>query len=890
MELKKYQRVVISDLSDYLALLPTMSAKDAFTSFWSNKGVPLTTDDYYHDTLPGVPRICVKVPTGGGKTFIAASAISTIFDSLPPTKTRAVVWLVPSDSILEQTTASLKSPHHPYRMRINMDFQHRVQVYEKSELLYGQNFSPASVVQQLSIFVLSYDSFRTSKKEGRKAYQENGYLAAFVEYFNDKSLLLADTDETALINVIRRLNPIIIVDESHHAVSTLSKEMLTNFNPALVLELTATPKKDANIISYVDAMQLKRENMVKLPVIVYNMRSKNDVIAEAITARRKLETEAKAEEKRTGRYIRPIALFQAEPKGKDDNTTFDKLKQELIDTGISENHIAIKTANVNELRGLDLMSKKCPIRYIITVNALKEGWDCPFAYILATVANRSSVVDVEQILGRVLRLPYATKNEQNTLNISYCLTSSADFHGTLKRVVAGLHNAGFSDRDYTAVDLPPSQDDTPEEATSSQDGTAAKTSPIQDDSSFDTPQSHYDTRLLCETRAADTVLNPTPETDEPTDIPQIINRIQEREQESDFFTHAKLEADAYDEHVAQQPETVPIAVEVRKKMNEFHISDEFIEDVKDLRLPQFVIPIDMPTFTGDKEKLLNPENLTQGGASTLKGKDATIDFLSIDAEIASIDIDGEKNIPKAWKLSGRENEFVREWFNSLPDKSKLATAKSQIIAKLDKNNALTGISEYVENVVGILTTEQLEDLQQSPHKYADKIRRKIDALLLAHREDKFRLWLEQGRITVQPMYPFHTTISPSKYTQTMPNSLYTSEEDMNDFEKDVVWQIANLPNIRWWHRNIAMKGFCINGPKRHYPDIIVMTQSGKVLLIETKGDHLENSESEQKCRIGREWEKLAGAEYRYYMVFKNRDLTWDGAVRFDRFLEIIKGL
>ena len=86
---------------------------------------------------------------------------------------------------------------------------------------------------------------------------------------------------------------------------------------------------------------------------------------------------------------------------------------------------------------------------------------------------------------------------------------------------------------------------------------------------------------------------------------------------------------------------------------------------------------------------------------------------------------------------------------------------------------------------------------------------------------------------------------------------------MNDFERDVVWQIANLPNVRWWHRNIAMKGFCINGSKRHYPDIIVMTKSGKVLLIETKGDHLENSESEQKCRLGREWANLAGAGYRY---------------------------
>jgi len=64
----------------------------------------------------------------------------------------------------------------------------------------------------------------------------------------------------------------------------------------------------------------------------------------------------------------------------------------------------IKTADVNELKGVDLLRPDCPIRYIITINALKEGWDCPFAYILASIANRTSRIEVEQIVGRVLRL------------------------------------------------------------------------------------------------------------------------------------------------------------------------------------------------------------------------------------------------------------------------------------------------------------------------------------------------------------------------------------------------------------------------------------------------------------------------------------------------------
>ena len=131
---------------------------------------------------------------------------------------------------------------------------------------HGAKLHPSAVTEQLSLFVLSYDSFRTSKKEGRKAYQENGYLAEFAKWMDDPSVLLADTDETALIQVIRYLNPVVIVDESHHATSDLSVEMLQNFNPSFVFDLTATPKKNSNIISFVDAARLKKASMVKLPV------------------------------------------------------------------------------------------------------------------------------------------------------------------------------------------------------------------------------------------------------------------------------------------------------------------------------------------------------------------------------------------------------------------------------------------------------------------------------------------------------------------------------------------------------------------------------------------------------------------------------------------------
>ena len=412
MELKNYQKKVMENLSSYLNCLNrSENIISAWREYWFRQdinvgfgGVPS-----YKDNIPGVPHVCMKVPTGGGKTFMACSAIKRIYDLMPLDKQKIVVWLVPSDPILRQTINALSNPSHPYRQKLDMDFSGKVGIYTKEQLLHGQNFSPDTVREMLSICILSYGSLRidSTKKDVRKVYQENGNLLRFAEYFKNKDVLLADTPDTALIQVLRQLSPVTIVDESHNAGSDLSVEMLNNLNPSFVLDLTATPRDNSNIISYVDARELKKENMVKLPIVVFNRTSLQSVIQDAIQLRGNIEKQAEDEEADGGEYIRPIVLFQAQLniKGKD-NETFDKIKQKLVDIGVPEEQIAIKTSDIDDLKDIELMSKDCKIRYIITVNALKEGWDCPFAYILASLANRTSSVDVEQILGRILRQPH----------------------------------------------------------------------------------------------------------------------------------------------------------------------------------------------------------------------------------------------------------------------------------------------------------------------------------------------------------------------------------------------------------------------------------------------------------------------------------------------------
>lgn len=885
MELKNYQKAVIKDLNRFLDLLSEkQNIRQAYSQLWEEKGVSIGSlgMPVYNASLQGVPHVCLKVPTGGGKTFLAANAIKPIFDSMPHIHPKAVVWLVPSDAIMQQTITNLTNAEHPYRQKIDVDFGGKVEVYTKEQLLNGQNFNPVSVDENLSIFVLTYDSFRTNKKDGRKAYQQNGNLTAFNGFKGDADTLLEDVDDTALIQVIRQLNPVAIVDESHHATSKLSIEMLENFNPCFILDLTATPKEGSNIISYVDARQLKKEEMVKLPVIVYNMKSQEDVYLSAISLRKRLEIKARKSEQETGKYIRPIVLLQAQPRTSEDSTTYEKIKKTLIEIGVPEEEIAIKTGDRDDIKTENLLSRDCKIRYIITVNALKEGWDCPFAYILATVANRNSTVDVEQILGRVLRLPYTKMSKEQELNLSYAITSSVDFYGTLDKVVKGLNNAGFSKRDYVVKDLDnPAVKETDE--TELEQMELPNLQPSLETDLSDTEPVDVNTDEL--KKQLETVLNDDYETEVTTN--------QANETVDTMIETALTENTVYWENITneenEQYDDIPD--EVVSKMKMYHVRKEFEDDLKELRLPQFVVEGDASLFSEHEYELLDRENLRKG--FTLRDKDTEIDFDSIEAEIAKVDVDDTHEAPKAWKLKGFESEAIKEWFDSRPTATKRNLCKDRICTRLSKNNAVDDreIRDYVGKIMEQMSEAQLTDLEQNTELYAEKIKKKVDDLLAEHEAKMFRKWVETDIVQCHPMYQMKESISPTTSISYIPKSLYEEEDgDLNDYEKKVVYELASLDNVKWWHRNISRKGFAINGAVTAYPDLMVMLTDGKILMIETKGDHLDNPESKAKAATGSEWASQAGRLYKYYMVFQSKDPGYAGAYSYDKFMEIVKQL
>lgn len=881
MELKIYQKKVMKDLVSYMDSLDAAPGlRSAWSDYWMKQDVCIGFGGVpgYVDTISGVPHVCMKVPTGGGKTFMACASLHKIFSRMPESKAKVVVWLVPSDPILVQTIRTLSDVNHDYRKRLDADFAGRVGVYTKDMLLNGQNFSPDTVREMLTVCIMSYGSLRidSRKKDVRKVYQENGNLLKFADYFNSRDVLLADTPDTALIQVLRQMEPVVVVDESHNAQSNLSVEMLERLNPSFILDLTATPKKNSNIISYVDARELKKENMVKLPVIAYFRNDRQSVIQDAIQFRGYLEKQAETARAGGGEYIRPIVLFQAQPNISEDSETFDKIKKLLMDMGIPEEEIGIKTSKVDDISKLDLMSEDCSIRYIITVNALKEGWDCPFAYILASLANKTSKVDVEQILGRVLRQPYTRKHAGTLLNSSYVFTCSRDFRETIDSILAGLNNAGFSRKDFR---LGNTEESTPQETGDASTGT----------------QMTVDDIPASETAAAESgdiedsfndidpsVVNISPISDE-GDIDEAV---------ADIAGTAEQSAAEYEEEFTEA-ETNNVGYtwgELGSMLNQYRIQTQYRDEIKNLKIPQFFVQT-VPDLFGDEYELLEPEALSEG--FSLSGQNAEINFELDSSQIYKFDIAEEgEAVPKYKKVKQDSSEYIKNFISRYPEEKRVNLCVDTICYQLNKNNRIPGahILAYVKRIVAAMDKDDVAAMQSNVPTYAYKIGKKIDSLEEAYREEQFYKWLDAGKIICREAYVFPDVITPAQAIDAVPYSLYEAEkDDMNQFERRVLDVIVALNNVRWWHRIIERKGFRLNGFINHYPDFIVMTKKGNVVLVESKGDYLDGDDSKTKLSLGRSWQAAAGGRYRYFMVFKDKEIG-KGSYKLDDFAEVMKNL
>jgi type III restriction enzyme len=451
-KLKVYQEESLAELSAFLAAARETDAERAFNALRRPSGS--------YKEIPGwreskaFPYVCIRIPTGGGKTLLAAHSVGRVCRDYLHAERRVVLWLAPSDAIVQQTLRQLRDRGHPVHKALAEDFGGQVEVLDIRQALY---VTPATLSGAVTVIVSTAQSWRVEGKEGRKVYQpDNGALMGHFSGVDTSLLAKLEQSEGgrpvySLANVLRLRKPIVIIDEGHRFRTKLTFETLKRFSPCAVVEFTATPYvegKDrvaSNVLVERSAADLRDEHMIKAPIILKESKQWPDAVRLAVEKRTALQRACEAEEKSGGRYIRPIVLFKAEDTYKDrQSVSVDVLRDYLIKEKYAKpDEVVIHVGDRKDLPD-NILSPACPVNFVITVDALGEGWDCPFAYVLCTVATLSSSVAVEQILGRVLRMPYVTLKRDEALNHAYCFTSSGEFGEAAGNLKDALVDAGFS--------------------------------------------------------------------------------------------------------------------------------------------------------------------------------------------------------------------------------------------------------------------------------------------------------------------------------------------------------------------------------------------------------------------------------------------------------------
>ena len=457
MILKEYQQRALETVKEFLQQLSAWREKaakalelDAEMDFdwvakaWEKTAAPQLPLPRRNGLGERLPSFCLQIPTGGGKTLLATKVIDLVNTHYRRRQTGLVLWIVPTTQIYNQTLKALKDRDHPYRRQLDLSSAGRAFILEKTS-----GFGPRDVAEKLCVLLLMLPSANRESKAQLRMFRDSGGFDGFFPPDDDaaahKALLAEipnlDTFErensiwgrhakTSLGNALRRLRPLIVLDEGHKAYSRRARQTLEGFNPCMIVELSATPPKGANVLVNISGRELHAEEMIKLDLHINNSASASwqDTLLASIEHRKRLEQEALAHAAETGEHIRPICLIQVERTGKDQRRTGVIHAEDVRDyllrhPEIRAEHIAVKTSQRDELKEVDevggLLSRDCPVRFIVTKQALQEGWDCSFAYILTILTNPASKSALTQLVGRILRQPYARKTGVAWLDESY---------------------------------------------------------------------------------------------------------------------------------------------------------------------------------------------------------------------------------------------------------------------------------------------------------------------------------------------------------------------------------------------------------------------------------------------------------------------------------------
>lgn len=871
LTLKNYQQNALAALESFFTKARgTTTEQQTAAAFLASRrealgdSAPHAMYRRFAETLPEVPQACIRIPTGGGKTLLAAHAIERAARLYVGTQFPLALWLVPSNTIRSQTLEALQKPGHPYRQALEQHFSaDRLIVIDVEDC---DQLRPDDFEGSATVIVGTLQTLRVGNTASRKVYAYKESFephfaqlpsnSPFFERVSENDLVeqpyLKSSDlgrvKFSFANLLAWYRPIVIVDEAHNANTALSTETLVRIRPACIIEWTATPAKEQNILYTVSAQELKAEHMIKLPIVLKGHPNWQEAIQDAILTRDRLAAEAATESE----YVRPIVLFQADARNGE--VTVEKLKTYLADDRhIDANRIAIATGDQRDLDGINLFDHGCKIDFVITVEALKEGWDCPFAYVFATVQTIRSTKELEQLLGRVLRLPYAAPRSSEHLNRAYAHISEQTTVETANKLVDLLVGMGFEEYEATAA---------LESGGGDMFGDAHQPRPAP------TP---VRTTISLTAKAAEKLLGASDGT---------VQLERDGDQYRAILTGVLPQAaiDAAVEATPRRHQEALGRVLTHHRARALKAASPVDLGVHFPAIPQLALALQGELV------LFEPAILGDLTNFTLAGRDAAVPDLPAkpDSPAYLIDVEGERirfateRVADQLDLDMASDGIRREDIIRALDRALRRTdvLQADMIAWLGravddllrKGKTLTWLARhlnYVADTLGAKVTTLLLAAQKEAFQttlgFADNMKRpRLDA----HFEFRFPEDNYPARWRYDGAYTFH------RHFFGPPGEL---DPDTTAEETACAIAIDQLPEVKLWVRNLERQpesSFWLpTSTDRFYPDFVAELADGRILVVEYKGaDRYSNDDSREKRSIGAVWASVSAGRCVFAMV------------------------
>jgi type III restriction enzyme len=860
MGLKDYQIGLLDAFEGFLAR--TRELKNPATAFAESTLIGFGHALPYHP-LPGadeLPYVCLRVPTGGGKTRIAGQAIARVNRAFLPVEHALVIWLVPSDPIRSQTLYALKTPGELLHEDMRNLFG-TVHVLDISEALSVQ---PATLDTGNTIIVATMQSFKRDTDDGLRVYRQNG---ALMPHFLGVSE--SQRGEHSLVDVIRLRRPFIVVDEAHNQGQPLAVATLLRLNPSCILELTATPDRasqPSNVLRSVSAATLQAEDMLKLPLELFTHPVWLVSMRDAVARLRMLEQEAAEEFKLTGEAIRPVMLIQAERKAQTETFTPERVKQALIDDfNIDATAIAIATGAIDELGSRRMTDPDYP-QFIITVDKLREGWDCPFAYVLFSFRNTTSATAVEQVLGRVLRMPRVTRKQREALNRAYAYVVSDQLAATVQNLRDGLVQSGFERMDTRDL---------------------IRMAEIEAEMTRDLFTQQIDLTVPLPEVAAAVVM---PNAEAFLALPKALRDKVEFSPEAGTLT---IKGGATPEQVRKVAETFKLPELVRQVREQFD-TVQAVQAAPPSRQPtpaERGIKASIPLLSFEQTGFFDVFD-----ESPLLDADWEID--DFDPVLTEGEFGKEVETMRRARLSISQLEKIEcDVFDRMDSQLALFGAEQgwtavDLVGWLDRNltvpyadvgQKVAWLNAAVTQLLAVRGFE-LDELAYRKFRLRGALERKLVAGLTLAKQKVFDgLFAEPDAFSLREEHaitfelgrygydvPYAGLLPLKRHFFPMIGNLKGIGEEFNCAE-----YIANqLEGVDWWVRNVEKKPHSFwlqTASDRFYPDFVIRMQNGLTLVVEYKGGHIaDGRDSKEKKQIGELWAKRSDGNYRFVWVEKEQ--------------------